>query len=460
MTISPPAKAQPPCSADPHQRQNGRPLAENEPARVLAYGFDKLDLAIDVTWRRSAFFEYLATLKEQAKAEGKAMPGQCHPKGYKQPWIFTVESYGTNGYQWILRSHDITMKIGNWLEPTTRPSVLAEISSEALWQHGYRGMLDFVVHILQSEHGAVRIIKGSRADLCVDLLMRESDWDVVHREHLVTRAVNHSEHYYKRRLTGISIGRAAISARFYDKPLEIEQQSHKYWMYDVWKLGEVPEGHRIIRIEFQLRREKLKAFGSGVVWDRVSLEDEPDGVGDVFPLFCQARNVWAYCTRKWLKAVDDASKGTNRQKLLPWWKIVQAGYGRSDQANPSILASAVNASTEQLARQALGLLRSLGAVTSQDRKLEEAERVTLDDLYQTLRQKSEECGLDCNDMGERILEKLADYRRRESKHEAAIAERERLQLGTIQEQPPNSLDPASVEPVSCGQPITTGMNDD
>ena len=91
-------------------------------------------------------------------------------------------------------------------------------------------------------------------------------------------------------MKGISIGKGNISARLYDKPLEIKQQSKKYWMYDVWGINknDLDDNHKIIRVEFQLRRELIKDLGANY------FEDLLKGYG----------KIWAYCTQKWLKFQD------------------------------------------------------------------------------------------------------------------------------------------------------------
>ena len=44
---------------------------------------------------------------------------------------------------------------------------------------------------------------------------------------------------------------------------EIRDQSHKYWMYDLWniKKGSVGPDKRVVRVEFQIRREVIKDLG-------------------------------------------------------------------------------------------------------------------------------------------------------------------------------------------------------
>jgi hypothetical protein len=55
-------------------------------------------------------------------------------------------------------------------------------------------------------------------------------------------------------------------ARLYDKVIEIETKSKKTWMYGIWKMEGPPKNGRVIRVEFQLRREVLRQLAIDTVW--------------------------------------------------------------------------------------------------------------------------------------------------------------------------------------------------
>src|SRR5690606_11582440 len=106
------------------------------------------------------------------------------------------------------------------------------------------------------------------------------------------RAAQVSPHLTHRKLTGFSIGKGQLSARLYDKPEEIASKSKKFWMYDVWGVESVARDHRVIRVEYQHRREALRELGVDSFADLVEKLDR----------------LWAYDTGSWLRLVDDASK--------------------------------------------------------------------------------------------------------------------------------------------------------
>lgn len=333
MTISPPSNVV---------------LSSDEPARVLAQGVDTLVLAIDLKWRNCQFFEKLRELKIEAKNKDGPATSKLEAGGLGC-WLFNVRPNGAEGYEWLLTGQGLNMSVGNWSEPKQRPSVMATIASETLWHHGVANCVAWVESMLIVAGADVLLTKVSRLDVCADLLLPSEGWHEDLRHHFVTRATKVDPHFDRKRLTGFNIGRGKVAARLYDKPLEIQQQSNKYWMYPIWGLGSVPDGHRIIRVEYQIRREALKAFGVDLIAD---VEDKLPGL-------------WACLTQSWLRLVDDTSKHHTHQKLLPWWSVVQSAVPGAQDACPLVRQEAIRADMEQLRNQIRGHMTSLVALYRQ-----------------------------------------------------------------------------------------------
>lgn len=346
MTISPPSNVR---------------LPDGEPASVLAQGVDSLVLALYVEWFENTCFNKLAEIKQAAMDTGQPAPGILSPDGSAGPWVFTVRPHGADGYEWLLQSGQISMKVGHWSRPIQRPSVMVEIRSEALWTHGVDACVARVLSLLRSVNGVIIKSQISRVDLCADVLLPESIWHLGLMENIVTRATKEAPYFSHRQLTGFSIGKGKISARLYDKPREIAEQSKKQWMYTVWGLDQVPEGCRVIRVEFQLRREALVGFG----------------VDDYGDLNLYLLNLWAALTQNWLRVVDDASKHKARQRPIPWWEVVQAAIPGAQLAQPLIRAQAVGGDIDQLGRQTLGHLTSLVALFRQGELIQPGETLDL-----------------------------------------------------------------------------------
>jgi len=297
-------------------------------------------------WKNDNFFKYLSELKAEAIEQKQDKQIVLVDEETKNDYIFNVNPHGAKRYEWFLSNNEYTIKIGNWRVPQSVPSAIVEIRSETLWSHGYQKSVNKIVHLLERQGAFICMVKPSRVDLCVDILLPEKIWspDLIHYK--VTRAAYTASHAVYDSLTGISIGKGAIIARLYDKPLEIKQKKDKLWMYDVWGLKKVPDNTKIIRIEFQLRREIIKSTE----------------IDDVFQLFEKVQNLWGYCTQKWLKFQSQPGKHNTQRKTFEWWEVVQNGFLGFQDPNPSVRLTACSADRRQLIYQMYGLFTSYCAI--------------------------------------------------------------------------------------------------
>lgn len=202
-------------------------------------------------------------------------------------------------------------------------------------------------------------------------------------------------HFVRRVLTGFSIGAGAISARLYDKPAEIINKSHKFWMYDIWGIDSVPEGYRVIRVELQLRREALKQLGIDLYGDIAAKSGE----------------VWKYCTENWLKLCDHPERHITRRHVLPWWEVVQNGYPGSQGAFAAVRAKSIRGDRDQMTRQAVGYLASLAALRLGDKILEEAGITDIVSQFPHLMRSIAARGISDEQFTEKVKRKIAKYRR-------------------------------------------------
>lgn len=210
-----------------------------------------------------------------------------------------------------------------------------------------------------------------------------------------TRAGYASPHYYNDKLTGISIGKGVVSARLYDKPLEIKQKSKKNWMYDVWGIKEVPDRMRIIRVEFQLRRGALKELNINTTVD----------------LATNTENLWAYCTQRWLKFQNNPGKHHTQRKTFDWWKVVQNGFSTDWKGYPLIRHKALIQDSESLFSSAFGFFLSHLAVEREIKGIEWGEKVTVSDIIEAFKEKLLGEWLNEDDLTEKIYRKQARYHR-------------------------------------------------
>jgi hypothetical protein len=378
----------------------------SDEGQVLASGFDALVIALTLSWKHGAFFKLLQELKALASLQKQPAPGIM--KAGADVWIFNVRPHGTEGYEWLLNSHDYDIKVLQAMQPRSRPSAMIEIRSATLWRIGAIEAIDRILRLFEGSGAVIQAAKTSRVDECLDILIPESIWKPDLAEHVVMRANDDATYRRRRVLTGFSLGSGKLSARLYDKPLEIKtKSSKKKWMYDVWGIEDVPAGGHIVRVEFQLRREALVEVGI-------------DSIGD---LINHPRSLWAYCTEHWLKIQDDAKLHHTQQKTLPWWKTVQHGFMGGQPAYPLIRAKIVNANKIQISQQLLGQLTSLIALES-DGDITPGGKIAVQDHLSKIVESAELIGMSEGMLHERVRRKIAKYLHAIGKFRAAERERE------------------------------------
>jgi hypothetical protein len=404
-------------------RVNCDPLADDQHARVLTWGIDTLYVAIDIRWLARAvdgiasdenppdLFAKLEATKEAARATGadEGEPIEVDGPAAWGPFLGNVAGYGIGGYPWVIRGRDMTWKLGSWLKPKSKPSLLVEFRSEALWRHGAKTLLVYVRRIIEQHGGRVEDVKVSRADFAADLLMREGTISRQTEGHIVSRVDATGTKSYRRRVNAVEVGFGGkLVCRIYDKPLEIKQKNDvKAWFYDVWGIESVPEDHAVFRVEFQLRREMLKELG----------------VGDAEALMIGLDQVWAYCSKKWLRFVDRPDVKRDRQKLLGWWSVVQGAWAGSDRARPAERIKPNSADETMLARQILGCFTSLLALNDQQSTLAEIGDVDIGLELSRLAKVAERLGKTAGVAGDEVRRKLAKYRKGEGRFDAVVARR-------------------------------------
>ncbi len=398
MTISPPAKVK----------------LDRSSTQILASGIDSLYLAIDVHWANTDLFDYLANLKETAKITRKDTPGffELDNGAYKYP--FNVKPNGKNGHEWIITNKEFDISFGAWKRPQSKPSVLVKISSEALWHLGAENTVKKILQILFSQGGTRITLKPSRVDLCVDALFSERIFNPKLIDFSTTRSTYMCLHINHKKLTGLGIGKGKISARLYDKPLEIRQKSKKLWMYDIWGITEVPKGWKMIRTEFQLRREALKQLA----------------INDTSDLFLHCDRIWAYCSQKWLKFQTNPGKHHTQRKTLAWWETIQNGFLGVQDPTPLIRSKALRYDIKQSTTQAIGYVRAVIAARIAAQELDEYVPAEIEDGLEILLKEVNQTEESKAIFAESIREKKAKFHRTLSRHIEAENEREKLGFPT------------------------------
>ena len=362
---------------------------------ILASGVDSLVISIDTAWKDVSIFALLDEAKEKAKQKSVDYAGNIKHFQPEKVWPFIIKPHGAKGFSWILIGSDFTYKIANSPEPGSRPNVMIEIRSETLWRLGPEEAINIALGLITANGGDIIRPKLSRVDLCVDFLMPEKRWSYELMEFAVTRAADTAPYFHHKNLTGIRIGKGIISARLYDKPFEIKQQSKKEWMYDIWGIKEVPEGERVIRIEFQLRREILKQLGLNKAEDLLQKVDR----------------AWAYCTKSWLKFQDKPGLHHTQRSTFKWYEEIQEGFKGVQGAEPLVREKAIRIDKKRLMQQVNGSIESLHAIIQEEERADPEEPVNIEDLIRSYAKELKTSPPDPEEIQTKVTKKRAKYHR-------------------------------------------------
>jgi hypothetical protein len=169
-----------------------------------------------------------------------------------------------------------------------------------------RAVLLELVEQSDEELGAARV---SRVDLYADFAS-SVDMEGIHRDHWVTRADEIHTYSVARKLSGWTVGLGgAIAARLYNKTLEIDAKSHKYFFHELWSAAGWIPTDEVWRLEFELKRGALAHFGID------SLEDLERSAG----------SLWRYLTSEWIRLtvpnVEDQTRA--RWPNHPLWTDIE-----------------------------------------------------------------------------------------------------------------------------------------
>lgn len=364
---------------------------------ILASGVDSLVISMNIDWKDESFFTVLDELKEKAKQYSLDYPGNIKHFNPEEVYPFTIKPHGTKGFSWILSGADFTYKITKSVAPNSRPNGMIEFRSEALWRLGAADVLRIAFGIIEANGGHIIEAKLSRVDLCLDFIMPENRWSQDLTEYAVTRATDIGTYKKNNKLTGIRIGKGVISARLYDKPLEIQQQSKKVWMFDIWGIQEVPPEKKIIRIEFQMRREALKELGLKTTED----------------LFQKIDQAWAYCTKSWLKFQDRPGLHHTQRSTFKWYEEIQDGFQGAQGAEPLVREKAVSMDKKRLTQQANGLITSIHAIDQEEKRADRDKPVNIEDCINSYVNEVSKHPQYSAEVQEKVTRKRAKFHREE-----------------------------------------------
>jgi hypothetical protein len=278
-------------------------------AHIYRTGIDSLYLS----WSGTLSQEYddlLTDLKEKAKSPNPI--DQSKAVLQLQDHRFEVSDKGKGRFYFLIRDNWYHIQISR-TSSTSMPLAMAQISSELLSKSGVIAAvrkLEAIISLL----GEIEEQKISRIDVCADFYTK-FNLELIPRKAWVMQAQDYGSRYVGDRFSGFLFGAGGdVLGRLYDKALEIEKKSKKTFFYPLWEkggwMGELP----VWRMEFQLRRERLKDMGINSTLD---LDDKLNGL-------------WQYCCQKWLRLTlpSNTDSARTRWPNHPLWTALQkASFG-------------------------------------------------------------------------------------------------------------------------------------
>jgi hypothetical protein len=162
----------------------------------------------------------------------------------------------------------------------------------------------------------------------------------------VTRVETMSLHYSYGQFSGWSFGSGGdIVARLYDKTLEIEKKSHKFYVHELWKAAGWDCGTQVWRMEFEAKRAAL-----------VSLQ-----MPKLAQFLPNQTALWRYLTENWLRLTVPTETDSNRARWgnHPLWDFIASAFNdETEQPKLKRFTAARLPQDERL------FVHGLGAVTS------------------------------------------------------------------------------------------------
>ena len=261
--VEPPARTR---ASAPDRRSHGEdaqgtppsntvPLKYNpEKTKLLRYGVDSLYLSypcmLSEDWDKK-----LTRLKELAQLEDELSQSAAQVAicGH----LFEVRDKGAGRFSYVLVDNAYRIQVSN-SRSKSLPLAYVQISSEYLSHAGIEKAEEDLRHIVNTLGVVNEPANISRVDLFADFC---ADYQMDAFEPLrdwVTRVETMSLYYSYGHFSGWSFGSGGdIVARLYDKTLEVEKKSHKFYLHELWATTGWDGASQVWRMEFEAKRNAL-----------------------------------------------------------------------------------------------------------------------------------------------------------------------------------------------------------
>ena len=216
--------------------------------RRLLAGLDTVQVAYYLRPHIGAQLSFAALMLEKERLRAsKSRGGSVVAIGQFE---FLLQSYGSkSGYALVLDHPDFTVECGEF----NNPAFFVTYRSKALWQKGARAL--HAGFLAWAESVGLWIVKPetlSRVDFAFDYWIAEPDFTT---DSVVSLSAKDAQYRGDRQVQTIQFGKGDVVLRIYNKVVEIEEQSDKVWLFQLWG-----ETENVWRIEWQIRKDVLRRF--------------------------------------------------------------------------------------------------------------------------------------------------------------------------------------------------------
>ncbi len=238
--------------------------------------------ASDVEKEKLSFNTYVQHFQD-LKVEAQNIKSEDSQSRYKTTSLdgltFRVMATSQRGFHVVLQNGDFTLSLRKMDEKNQNPIIKAEFRAEFLLRNGYKTAIKTVNNIVELMLKNY-FIKVSEIHLAKDI--QNYNFNILDFYRLKTLKRNKqifnqdtNLFYSGLKFTGFSIGKGDEMLRIYNKTFEIDKNKEKAFVqYLSWDINPDYDNSKTVwRIEFQLRRKKLKELFSswGVVENLQSL---------------------------------------------------------------------------------------------------------------------------------------------------------------------------------------------
>ncbi|MBZ0095386.1 MAG: replication initiation factor [Sulfuricella sp.] len=216
--------------------------------------------------------------------------------------VFEVKDKGAKLFPYILEDNAFRIQLSR---SKAMPLAYVKLSSEYLTHVGPAEAEKSLQHILEQFGTINESANASRIDLFVDFVSSE-DMESWNRRDWVTRGSGINQYSVDGNFSGWVVGvGGVISCRLYDKTLEIETVSKKFYLHKLWKMAGWNGTDKVWRLEFEIKREVLTQ----------------KGLPKLSNVLANLNGLWSYATTEWLRLTlpNTDDKTRSRWPIHPLW---------------------------------------------------------------------------------------------------------------------------------------------